>query len=143
MTAFIRTGECPIGAAEGDSARITITPKTAIITKPTASLWSEVWRIAYSSSAYSGSWSIRRRSKSSLRTLPFDSSAESTALASIDQAQHAIIMPGSQQIKASSGQCGNVAEHVGNLPGHAHRRMAEGDDRAAVFRDRFVVEGIK
>jgi hypothetical protein len=24
---------------------------------------------------------------------------------------------------------GNIAEHVGDLPGHAHRRMAEGDDR--------------
>jgi hypothetical protein len=86
------------------SARITITPKTAIITKPSGSLWSEVWRIAYSYSAYSGSWSMRRRSKSSLRTLPFDSPAGYTTLAWIDQAQRAIIMPESQQINASFGQ---------------------------------------
>jgi len=38
---------------------------------------------------------------------------------------------------------GNIAQHVGDLPGHAHRRMAEGDDRAAVLRDGFVVDGIK
>jgi hypothetical protein len=44
-------------------------------------------------------------------------------------------LPGARFARPYGEHClgGNVAKHVGNLPGHGHRRMAEGDNRAAVI----------
>jgi hypothetical protein len=63
--------------------------------------------------------------------LLFESPAESTTLASIEQAHRAIIMPESQQINASSGQCGLKRVWRGDaglnhcLPGVARRKRRQ------------------